>query len=126
MILERKIENIHGTFGVLSLEDCFFLTLEKQWKDNQKNISRIPAGKYRITKELHAKLGKTIRLHDVPGRSGILVHSANLESELRGCIALGLGLLQDPIELNIIGISSSRRALDMIWTKKLPKTLTIQ
>lgn len=71
-------------------------TLELGWHDNQKNISCIPMGKYlcKWTKSpamslKHGYPFRTYEVQDVPDREGIRIHTANLFSELLGCIALG-------------------------------------
>lgn len=71
--------------------------LELPWKNNAREISRIPAGRYRVTPE-HATLGRppknqfVLRVHDVPNRSGILVHAGNQPSHTLGCLLMGVDL----------------------------------
>lgn len=81
-------------------------TLELPWKDNQRSISAIPEGRYYVTKEkpipkddpntpIDESGGRKprdyghFRLHDVPGRSGILVHRISYVSGLQGCLGVG-------------------------------------
>ena len=74
-------------------------TLELPWKDNQRSISAIPEGRYRVTKEgpipANDPSGRKqrdyghFRLHDVPGRSGILVHKITYVKDLEGCLGVG-------------------------------------
>lgn len=67
-------------------------TLELPWFDNKPFKSCIPEGKYsliyRKSTSFHVKEGYL--LENVPGRSGILVHTANSAEELKGCIAVGV------------------------------------
>lgn len=73
-------------------------TLELPWKDNLRNISCIPQGEYRVTKEppieKDDKLGRKyrpywhFRIHNVPNRSGILIHRITFVKDLRGCIGV--------------------------------------
>ena len=78
-----------GTGSIISVNGeitCY--CLELPWKDNQRNVSCIPGGVYRATIEDSKRFaGKVIRVHDVPGRSGILFHPANYLGQLLGCFA---------------------------------------
>lgn len=68
--------------------DC--VTLEPSWILNQSFISCIPTGRYKIrTIEDHETFGKCLLLHDVPGRTGILVHLMNYFKQTEGCIGVG-------------------------------------
>lgn len=50
----------------------------------------IPVGSYQVNWEYSPRLERsTYRLVHVTGRSGILIHPANYQHELLGCIALG-------------------------------------
>ena len=79
-----------GTFGVLFDEEIpFCLTLEREWKDNKRNISCIPTGNYVCEKIESPKFGKTFQVLHVTGRSEILFHKGNIEDDSHGCIILG-------------------------------------
>ncbi|MCX8525906.1 DUF5675 family protein [Chryseobacterium formosus] len=63
-------------------------TIELPWRDNQRRISCIPEGKYRVMKRYSPKFGNHLELKDVENRNLILFHPANnARKELRGCIA---------------------------------------
>jgi hypothetical protein len=74
-------------------------TLELAWKDNKRSVSCIPAGVYRVTKEKpipkNDPSGRKerpyghFRIHNVPNRSGILVHRITYVKDLQGCIGVG-------------------------------------
>lgn len=82
------LENV--TFGVILDEGIpFALTLERGWKDNQRNISCIPQGKYLCKKIISPRFGSTYEVILVPGRSAILFHSGNISDDTHGCIILG-------------------------------------
>jgi hypothetical protein len=73
--------------------DC--KTLELPWLKNQHNISCIPAGKYNVIKYVRPDTKKKcFWVKDVPGRTGILIHSGNYATGLKvdtlGCILVGL------------------------------------
>lgn len=89
--------------------DCF--TIELDWKNNQRNISCIPKGRYIVTKHNSPKFKRTLLINNVPNRSGILIHSANRAiTELQGCIA---PVSRIEIDNQIVGVSS-RKALNNI------------
>ena len=86
--------------------DVDFYSLEKPWADNRTGESCIPAGSYLCTfghSDHFAKIypegdGRCYHVENVPNRTSILIHNANVESQLQGCIALGLdsGVMPDP------------------------------
>lgn len=80
-----------ATIGRLSDEKTTYgETLERPWLDNRPRVSCIPPGRYLLAWEPSPRLKRnTLRLVDVPGRSGILIHPANKVTELAGCIAIG-------------------------------------
>lgn len=100
--LVRDDMSDQGTRGHLGQ----WFTLELPWRDNHQSISCIPAGKYYCVSELHQRLGRVYRLHDVPDRAGVLIHSGNYAgdkakgwaSHVEGCILIGKkrGQLLDP------------------------------
>lgn len=79
-----------GTFGVLLDEGVpFCLTLEREWNDNKRGESCIPAGTYICRRVQSPKFGDTFEVCDVPGRSHILFHIGNIEDDSHGCILTG-------------------------------------
>jgi len=89
-ILVRTDTSPSGTFGILYIEGKKFFTLELPWHDNDQNKSCIPLGQYSATYVFSPKFNKkTYLLNGVKDRSSIRIHSANVASELLGCIALG-------------------------------------
>ncbi len=79
-----------GTFGVLFDGDIpFCLTLEREWKDNKRNISCIPVGIYTCKRIDSPKFGDTFQVLRVPDRSDILFHKGNIEDDSHGCIIIG-------------------------------------
>lgn len=99
--LTRTKTDDDGTFGTLSIDGLSFVTGELPDRDNAPMISCIPPGTYRCEWSPSAHLGRDVyHLQNVPGRSSILIHPANLmgatdkglKAELNGCIALGRDL----------------------------------
>ncbi len=76
-------------------------TIELPWKNNERQVSWIPEGKYILKKRYSEKYKWHVEVTGVKDRSAILFHPANnAKLELRGCIApvtkifgAGLGLL---------------------------------
>src|SRR5690606_8714327 len=63
-------------------------TIELPWRNNQRNISCIPEGRYKLVMRYTEERGWHIHIPEVPGRTWILFHAANdALKELRGCIA---------------------------------------
>jgi hypothetical protein len=66
--------------------------LELPWLGNQANYSCIPVGEYQCELGRSAHLGDVIRVKDVVGRSGILIHVGNYTRQIQGCLLVGRGL----------------------------------
>lgn len=66
-----------------------FCTLELPYRNNQRQISSIDLGKYRVRKRFSEKYGNHFELISVKNRDKILIHIANFVRELKGCIAVG-------------------------------------
>ena len=86
----------HPTMGVFSWKgEPLCPTLELPWRDNQQQISCIPDGEYLCKRTEGRRLFSgavipvTFEVTDVPGRSGILFHSGNIDHHSRGCILVG-------------------------------------
>jgi hypothetical protein len=95
LIINRYHSNDDGTLGICSFYDIngkllgYFSSLELPYRNNEKNKSCIPTGKYLATKSFHQRLGNVFNIHHVEGRSGILIHSGNTIADTSGCILLG-------------------------------------
>lgn len=91
IILKRIVKSERGTFGVLigqkGLPLC--VTLEDPWNNNEKNISCIPEGTYRVKPHRGKKYKDTWILQNVPDRSAILIHTGNSQADTQGCILVG-------------------------------------
>lgn len=80
-----------GVFGLLTAGHTQLHTVEDDWKDNQPGESCIPAGRYPLVRTTYYAGGyETFWVQDVPGRSRILIHRANTEEDVKGCIGVGL------------------------------------
>jgi len=86
----RLEKGADGTFGVLRLDGrVFCVTLELPDRENETNISCIPAGSYRCRKVDSPTFGPPFEVADVPGRSHILFHAGNVVDDTKGCVLLG-------------------------------------
>lgn len=90
LTLKRVDKNDECIFGALFLEEKELCkTLELPWRDNQKGISCIPAGKYKLSPYPSSRFGEVYIVNDVPNRTGILIHTGNTASDIEGCILVG-------------------------------------
>ena len=84
------------TIGNLFINgESFCDTLENPYINNERNISCIPEGKYKVRLRLARESATRDYLHllvqDVPNRDWILVHIGNYPSQTQGCILVGNG-----------------------------------
>lgn len=88
-IVLTRVYKSGGTNGTLTLNGHFVcFTIELPWKENQKNISCIPEGKYELKARYSPKFLNHLQVVDVYNRNLILIHPANKAlTELHGCIA---------------------------------------
>lgn len=85
------------TVGKLFVDGVFLCyTMEKPWLDNAPMISCVPDGVYELNPTSSPKFGETyylespnlgVSLSGNTKRTHILIHKANKESQLLGCIA---------------------------------------
>lgn len=89
--LVRVSEFNEATLGVLCLNDRpIAVTLEDKWRNNEKMVSCIPKGKYKVRRHMSPHFGECFKVMDVPNRSDILIHAGNTHKDTHGCILLGL------------------------------------
>jgi hypothetical protein len=90
--LLRTEDTNDGVFGTLALPNGqVLLTMEEDWNNNRPRVSCIPAGEYSLVRTLYRKRGyETFEITGVPGRSRCLVHPANTEEDVEGCVGVGL------------------------------------
>ena len=67
-------------------------TMELPWRDNERRVSCIPTGAYKVVKHQSPKFGESFWVKDVPDRSEILIHKGNFNRDTLGCILPGMGL----------------------------------
>lgn len=101
-----------STIGKLFVNGEYFCyTLELPYRNNQRSISCIPAGNYKVKLRLARESATRDYLHmiveDVPNRTYILFHRGNKASHTRGCILVG-----QTFEQNFVG--NSTLAMDLL------------
>ena len=117
--LLRTYKDTH-TEGRLLIHDIFVAyTLERKWCGNKVDLSCIKEGVYKCEKFIR-KDRPAIRIHDVPGRTGILMHVGNSIRDTTGCILPGLTKADIPATVN-----HSERAMRII-DKLLPDEFEIE
>ncbi len=92
MILQRDSQDAARTFGTMARDDgsAECQTIERPWAENAHGISCIPAGTYPVKLSFSPHHGFAVfGVEDVPNRSDIEIHAANLPTQLLGCVALG-------------------------------------
>lgn len=92
----RGCQDKNQTSGMLTVQDAngfvvfSSVTLERGWRDNERNISCVPVGVYRVVFEYSNRFKRKLwELKDVENRSECKFHAANFWNQLNGCISLG-------------------------------------
>ena len=83
-------------------------TLENPWLDNQRTISCIPEGEYKVRLRLPRESATRDYVHllvqEVPNRDWILFHRGNTAKDTSGCILVGLGSQQDFVSNSVLAM----------------------
>ena len=98
--LVRTSSGDHGTMGVLLLpgRDDPLHVIEPPWRDNRRNRSCIPGGRYEVLPHRSPRFGRCLLVAAVPDRSHILFHAGNVAGDVdkglrthsQGCLLPGL------------------------------------
>jgi hypothetical protein len=112
LLIIRDTFTEESTVGKLYLNgETFCDTLELPWKDNQRSISCIPSGEYkvriRVARESASRDYVHLLIQDVPNRSYVLFHRGNSAKDSRGCVLVGQPRQQD-------FVSNSRLVMDLL------------
>lgn len=101
-LLRNSIHDPAGVFGHLTHPDepgaLDLVTVEDDWRDNAPGESCIPPSPdstawvtYQLRRSWYHGGGyEAFQVMHVPGRSRILIHIANTEENVKGCIGVGL------------------------------------
>ena len=103
LLLIRDTFTDESTIGELFLNDERMCdTLELPYKDNQRSVSCIPTGSYKVRMRYPRESATRDYLHllvqEVKDRSYILFHRGNSAKDSRGCILVGQGSQQDIVQ----------------------------
>ena len=117
LLLVRDTFTKESTIGELFInEERICDTLENPWLDNQRRISCIPEGEYKVRIRLPRESATRDYMHllvkDVKDRDYILFHIGNFPRDTSGCILVGLGSQQD-------AVNNSRLAMDLLMKEIL-------
>ena len=112
LLIIRDTFTKESTIGKLFINgEIFCDTLENPYINNERNISCIPEGQYKVRLRLARESASRDYLHllvqDVPNRDWILFHRGNTAKDTSGCILVGNGREQDIVE-------NSRLAMDLV------------
>ena len=103
LLIIRDTFTEQSTIGELFLNgERMCDTLENPFINNERNISCIPEGEYKVRLRLARESATRDYLHllvqDVPNRDYILFHRGNSAKDTSGCILVGLGSQQDFVQ----------------------------
>ena len=112
LLLIRDTFTKESTIGKLFINgESFCDTLENPYINNERNVSCIPEGSYKVRLRLARESATRDYLHllvqDVPNRDWILFHRGNTAKDTSGCILVGNGRKQNAVE-------NSRLAMDLV------------
>jgi len=116
LLLIRNTFSKESTIGELFLNgERMCDTLENPWKNNERRISCIPEGEYKVRLRTARESATRDYLHllvqDVLNRDYILFHRGNSAKDTSGCILVGLGSQHNKV-------NNSRLAMDLL-TKEI-------
>ena len=112
LLIIRDTFTDKSTIGTLYINgERFCDTLELPYINNERSVSCIPAGEYKVRLRLARESATRDYLHlliqDVPDRDYILFHRGNSAKDTRGCVLVGQSREQDRV-------NNSRLAMDLI------------
>ena len=100
LLILRDTFSDESIIGELFLNgERFCNTLELPFRDNQRSVSCIPTGEYKVRLRLPRESATRDYVHllvqDVPNRDFILIHKGNKSSHSKGCVLVGMTSKQD-------------------------------
>lgn len=124
LLLKRIFQNDKYTIGKLYIGDTYLCdTLEPPVNVNHP---RIPNGKYSISYQPSKKFGKNMPfLLNVPGRTGIMIHTGNYPRETQGCILVGRNLTTGSVSKSKITFENIDSIIKAIMNLTGSVTITV-
>ena len=109
LLIIRDTFTEESTIGELFLNgERMCDTLENPYINNERNISCIPEGEYKVRLRLARESATRDYLHllvqDVPNRDWILFHRGNSAKDTSGCILVGVGTQQDFVQNSVFAM----------------------
>lgn len=121
----REGQNAHGLWGYIFTWDGSKWIHQGYTLEPRTSVGKgpIPLGDFRYNRWTSPNLGKTERLHNVPGFTDILIHVGNTQSDTQGCIlaAKNVDRLQDPTRL-----VNSRALTDWLYDTQTEGTVFVR
>lgn len=116
ILIRRAPETANSTPGTYSTTGVSASghTLEPPWRDNKPFESRVPAGTYKATRHDSPNHGSVLKLHGVPDRTDILMHSGNYPRETKGCILPGATASTDKVLESKLALTGLLVAIDFL------------
>jgi len=110
LLILRDTFTDESTVGSLYIDgEKFCDTLELPYRDNQRSISCIPIGQYKVRLRTAKESATRDYLHllvkDVKNRSHILFHKGNTAKDTRGCILVGQGSQHNIVQNSSLAMS---------------------
>ena len=119
IIVSRIFSNEHKTLSECEIVKdgkplYEFKGIELPWMNNKRRVSSIPPGIYKGIATRRASSGAyALLILKVPGRSQIMVHTANYVRDLLGCLAPGQSFA-DIDRDGIMDVTQSRKTMSDI------------
>ncbi|WP_049884280.1 DUF5675 family protein [Vibrio parahaemolyticus] len=136
MLELRRFANIpsQGMFGEIYWKGKFLgYTVEREWLDNKANVSCVPCGEYELVKhsgkyDSYALVGGTVSHYTSSQhkRSCILIHTANIDLDVEGCIGVGSNLGYVKRKWAVTNSRNTVQAVLNLIKKENIKTITIR
>lgn len=122
-ILVERTYHASGTHGVLTFaDDTRFYTLERAWVNNERRISCIPEGIYKLVMRYSPIVQRTsggeytsgYEITGVKDRDLIMIHVGNYVKDTEGCLLVGMS---EDFQNGEPVVWSSRLAFRLLMTK---------
>ena len=120
--LHRYWQDDNQTSGICTILDqsnfplFSSLSLERGWRNNDRNVSCIPKGVYDVVWEYSPRFKQYLwEIKGVENRSECKFHASNFWYQLNGCIALGLKYKKINSD-NYRDVTNSKNTLDAFHT----------